>query len=123
MLNKIKLLYKLSPILLTIIVVFAIYFAYNCYQDEKNANNKIIELFGKLEQLEQKQIITNQVIAENATTKIELENKSIELQEQINELLKNNQCANELVPNSISNKLYNRAQDIRQSASSRKSVN
>lgn len=35
--DKLKLLYKLSPIILLIIVIFSIYFAYRCYQDEKIA--------------------------------------------------------------------------------------
>lgn len=33
--EKLKLLYKLSPILLVVITAFALNFAYNCYQDEK----------------------------------------------------------------------------------------
>lgn len=121
--EKLKLLYKLSPILLAIITAFSLYFAYNCYQDEITANRKVIELVGKIEQLQQKQIKANQVIAENATTQIKLENKSIKLQEQINELLKDNHCANVLVPDSISNSLYKHANRIRQSADISQSIN
>jgi hypothetical protein len=35
--SKLKLLYKLSPIFLVVITLFAFYFAYHCWQDEKAA--------------------------------------------------------------------------------------
>lgn len=114
---------KWNIAILALLCIFLIYVATDQWQDKKAAQKKNIELFGKLEQLEQKAIRDNQVIAKNATTKTELENKSIELQEQINELLKDNQCANEPVPTSISDSLYNRANSIRRSSNSSESAN
>jgi Tfp pilus assembly protein PilE len=97
------------------ILAFVSYFAYNNYQEKQRLRTENAELFGKIEQLNQSIAKSNQIIAGNENNKRELENQSIERQEQINEQLKNNHCANEYVPVSIADSLYNRAKSLRQS--------
>ena len=120
--DKLKLLYKLSPIILLIIVIFSIYFAYQCFEDEQTAKKKMTELSSQMQQLQQTIERNNQIIAANEQSKRELENQSISRQEQINEQLKDNDCANQFVPMSISGSLYNRAKSLRESANSSKSA-
>ncbi|WP_170110848.1 hypothetical protein [Frischella perrara] len=74
----------------------------------------------KLLQLENNAIKQNKIITENENATRELENTSQEQQEKINELLKNNDCADQPVPVSISNSLYNRAKSLRQSTDTSK---
>ena len=88
---------------------------YNLWQDKRAAEQKINELSAKSLQLENNAIKQNKIITEHENAKRELENTSVEQQEKINELLKDNDCANQLVPVSISNSLYNRAKNLRQS--------
>ena len=95
---------------------------YNLWQDKRAAEQKINELSAKLLQLENNAIKQNQIIAENENAKRELENTSLEQQEKINELLKDNDCAIQSVPVSISNSLYNRAKNLRQSTDTSKSA-
>ena len=64
----------------------------------------------------------NQIIADNEQSKRELENQSIERQEQINEELKDIDCANQFVPIPVSNSMYNRAKNLRQPADTSKSI-
>lgn len=113
--DKLKLLYKLSPIILLIIVIFSIYFAYQCFEDEQTAKQKMTELSSQMQQLQQTIERNNQIIAANEQSKRELEKQSISRQEQINEQLKDNDCANQFVPMSISGSLYNRAKNLRES--------
>ncbi|OCG36963.1 MULTISPECIES: DUF2570 domain-containing protein [unclassified Gilliamella] len=105
----------LSIVLIIAVFVFAVYFGYNNYQEKKQLKKDNAELFGKIEQLNQDITRNNQIIADNENNKRELENQSIERQEQINEQLKNNDCANQFVPVSVSNSLYKRAKSLRQS--------
>ena len=95
--------------------VFAVHFGYNNYQEKKQLQKDKAELFGKIEQLNRDIAKNNQIIADNEQSKHQLENQSIERQEQINEQLKDNDCANQLVPMPISGSLYNRAKNLRQS--------
>ena len=80
------------------------------------------ELSPQMQQLQQTIERNNQIIAANEQSKRELENQSISRQEQINEQLKDNDCANQFVPMSISGSLYNRAKSLRESANSSKSA-
>ena len=113
--DKLKLLYKLSPIILLIIVIFSIYFAYQCFEDEQTAKQKMTELSSQMQQLQQTIERNNQIIVANEQSKRELETQSTERQEQINEQLKDNDCANQFVPMPISGSLYNRAKSLRES--------
>ena len=110
----------LSIALIIIAFVFTIYFGFSNYQEKKRLQKDKAELFGKIERLEQNIAKNNQIIADNEQSKRELENQSPERQEQINEQLKNNSCANERVPHAISNSLYNRAKGLRQSTDTSK---
>lgn len=92
-------------------------------QVSKQRLEQVQELTNKLSQLEQKTIKDNQIIANNEITKRNLENQSLELQEKIDGLLKNNQCANEYVPSDITNSLYERAKSLHQSTNIRKLIN
>ena len=109
--NKSKIL---GATLIVVIFVLIIYFGYNNYQEKNRLKNDKLELTYKIEHLQQTIARNNQIIADNEQSKRELENQSTERQEQINEQLKNNDCAGQLVPVSVSNSLYNRAQNLRQ---------
>ncbi|MBI0037756.1 hypothetical protein H3T61_05900 [Gilliamella sp. B14384H2] len=120
--DKLKQIYKLSPIALLIIVIFSIYFAYQCFEDEQTAKQQMTELSSQMQQLQQKIIKNNQIITDNELSKHELENQSISRQEQINEQLKDDDCANRLIPMPISGSMYNRAKSLRESANPSKST-
>ena len=111
-----------SKILIVVIFVLIIYFGYNNFQENTKLKNDKLELTDKIEQLQQTIARNNQIIADNEQSKRELENESTERQEQINEQLKNNDCANQLVPIPVSNSLYNRAKNLRQSTDTSKSI-
>jgi septal ring factor EnvC (AmiA/AmiB activator) len=109
---------KLNIASIALVIVsfaFTIYFGYDNYQEKKHLKKDNAELFGKIEQLNQRIAENNKIIADNENNKRKLENQSIEQQERINEQLKNNNCANEYVPVSVSDSVYNRAKNIRQS--------
>ncbi|OCG04277.1 hypothetical protein A9G15_04035 [Gilliamella apis] len=101
--------------LIAVIFVLISYFGYNNYQERKQLKKEKSELSEKIEQLQQTIEKNNQIIADNEQSKRELENQSIERQEQINEQLKDNGCASQFVPMPISGSLYNRAKNLRES--------
>ena len=117
--NKSKIL---SIALIIVAFVLIIYFGYNNYQERKQLKNDKLELTNKIEQLQQTIAKNNQIIADNEQSKRKLENQSISRQEQINEQLKDNNCANQFVPMPISGSLYNRAKSLRESTNSSKSI-
>ena len=120
--DKLKQIYNLSPIALLSIVIFSIYFAYQCFKDEQTAKQQMTELSFQMQQLQQTVERNNQIIVANEQSKLELENQSISRQEQIHEQLKDNDCANRLIPIPISGSLYNRAKSLRESANPSKSA-
>ncbi len=111
-----------SKILIIVISVLIIYIGYNNYCENERLKREKFELTSQIEQLQQTIETYNQVIADNEQSKRELENQSTERQEQINEQLKNNDCAGQLVPVAVSNSLYNRAKGIRQSTNTSESI-
>ena len=114
---------KLSFMALIVVsFMLIVYFGYNNYQENTTLKNDKLELTNKIEHLQQTIARNNQIIADNEQSKRQLENESTERQEQINEQLKNDNCANQLVPNAVSNSLYNRAKNLRQSTDTRKSI-
>ena len=114
---------KLSFMALIVVsFMLIVYFGYNNYQENTTLKNDKLELTNKIEQLQQTIARNNQIIADNEQSKRQLENESTERQEQINEQLKNDNCANQLVPNAVSNSLYNRAKNLRQPADTSKSI-
>jgi len=112
--NKSKIL---SIALIIVAFVLIIYFGYNNYQERKQLKNDKLALTSQIEQLQQTIVKNNKIIADNEQSKRELENQSISRQEQINEELKDNGCASQLVPVSVSDSVYNRAKNLRQSTS------
>ena len=117
--NKEKLL---SIALLIVGFVFSIYFGYNNYQEKKRLKEANAELTNQINQLEQTISRNNQIIADNELSKRELEKQSLERQEQINEQLKDNDCAKQFVPMPVSASLYNRAKGIRESTDTSQSI-
>ena len=111
-----------SKILIIVIFVLIIYIGYNNHRENGRLKHDKLELTNKIEQLQQTIARNNQIIADNEQSKRELENQSTERQEQINEQLKNNDCAGQLVPVSVSNSLYNRAKNLRQPTDTSKSI-
>ena len=108
--------------LIAAIFVLISYFGYNNYQERKQLKNDKLELKNKIEQLQQTIEKNNQIIADNEQSKHQLENESISRQEQINEQLKDIDCANQFVPIPVSNSMYNRAKNLRQSTDTSKSA-
>lgn len=105
-----------------IVLGIIIRIGYNNYQEKKQLEHERLELTNKIEHLQQTIARNNQIIADNEQSKRQLENESTERQEQINEQLKNNDCAGQLVPVSVSNSLYNRAKNLRQPTDTSKSI-
>lgn len=106
--------------LIAVIFVLISYFGYNNYQARKQLERDKLELTNKIERLQQTIARNNQIIADNEQSKRELENQSISRQEQINEQLKDNDCAGQHVPMPISGSLYNRAKSLRESTNTSK---
>lgn len=83
------------------------YFGYVQYQDKKQAQRELIKVSGKLNQLQNHIEKTNQIVAEReqekAQASIELQN----LQEKLQHALKDNQCANEFMPDDVVNWMRN----------------
>ncbi|MCX8665969.1 hypothetical protein J3U11_11190 [Gilliamella sp. B2840] len=111
--SKLNTSLMVTTIILFLVSGFSIYFAFSCWQDEKIAKEKITTLTVQIDQLNKNIEKNNQVIADNELSKRELENQSLERQEQINEQLKDNDCAKQFVPMPVSASLYNRAKNIR----------
>ncbi|WP_294912368.1 hypothetical protein [uncultured Gilliamella sp.] len=112
----------LGVALIVVSFMLIVYFGYNNHQEKTRLKNDKLALTNKIEQLQQTIERNNQIIADNEQSKRELENQSISRQEQINEQLKDNDCANQFVPMSISGSLYNRAKSLRESTNSSKSI-
>ena len=103
-------------------IISGVRISYDDYQKKKQLEREKFELTSQIEQLQRTIARNNQIVADNEQLKRELENLSIERQEQTYELLKNNNCANQLVPVTVSNSLYNRAKNLRQSTDTSKSI-
>ena len=97
----------LSKALIIIVFVFTIYFGYNNYQEKKQLQKDKAELFGKIEQLNQDIAKNNQIIAQREKEKTQDAMSIKQLQEQMKDALKNNQCANEIMPSNISDWMRN----------------
>lgn len=100
-------IYKLSPIVLFIIACFAIYVAYNCWQDEKIAKEKVAMLTVQIDQLNKNIEKNNQIIAQREQEKSQDAISIKQLHEQMKNALKNNQCANEYMPSNVSDWMRN----------------
>lgn len=105
--DKLKQIYRLSPIVLLVIAVFASYFAYQCFQNEQTAKQKMTELSSQMQQLQQTIEKNNQIIAQREQEKARDAISIKQLHEQMKDALKNNQCAHEIMPNNISDWMRN----------------
>ena len=105
--DKLKLIYKLLPIPLAIITAFAIYVAYNCWQDEKIAKEKVITLTNQIDKLNKNIDKNNQIIAQREQEKSQDAISIKQLHEQMKNAIKNNQCANEYMPSNVSDWMRN----------------
>ncbi|OCG24190.1 hypothetical protein A9G45_02635 [Gilliamella sp. HK2] len=106
-------MFKLSKVnivsiaLIIVAFIFTIYFGYNNYQEKKQLQKDKAELFGKIEQLTQDIAKNNQIIAQREQEKAQDAMSIKQLQEQMKDALKNNQCANEYMPDSVINWMRN----------------
>lgn len=103
-------------------IISGVRISYDDYQKKKQLEREKFELTSQIEQLQRTIARNNQIVADNERLKHELENQSISRQEQINEQLKDNDCANRLIPMPISGSMYNRAKSLRESANPSKSA-
>lgn len=101
--DKLKLIYKLSPIFLLFVTFFACYFAYNCWQGEKIAKEKVTALTVQIDQLNKNIDKNNQIIAQREQEKSQDAISIKQLHEQMKNAIKNNQCANEYMPDNVIN--------------------
>ena len=81
-------------IALFVSLLFVSYFAFNCWQDEKTAKEKVTTL-------------TNQIIAQREQEKSQDAISIKQLHEQMKNAIKNNQCANEYMPSNVSDWMRN----------------
>lgn len=96
-----------SIALIIIGFVFTIYFGYSNYQEKRQLQKVNAELFEKIEQLNQSIAKNNQIIAQREQEKAQDAMSIKQLQEQMKDALKNNQCANDFMPSNISDWMRN----------------
>ncbi|OCG28203.1 hypothetical protein A9G11_11915 [Gilliamella sp. wkB108] len=111
-----------TTVILTFLCTLFFYTTINQWLAKKTAQNKITELTNEIAQTKQKAESDNQIVANNEQEKVKLENQSQERQEQMNEQLKDNDCANRFVPMPVSASLYNRAKNLRESTDTSQSI-
>jgi DNA-binding protein H-NS len=87
---------------IAIIFVFMIYIIINLHLDNERIQKTNAELFGKIEQLNQSIAKNNQIITQREQEKAQDAMSIKQLQEQIKDALKNNQCANDFMPSNVS---------------------
>ena len=96
-----------SIALIIIGFVFTIYFGYSNYQEKKQLKNDKLELTNKIGQLQQTIAKNNKIIAQREQEKAQDAMSIKQLQEQMKDALKNNQCANDFMPSNISDWMRN----------------
>ena len=99
---------KLSFMALIVVsFMLIVYFGYNNYQEKTRLKNDKLELTNKIEQLQQAIEKNNQIIAQREQEKAQDAMSIKQLQEQMKDALKNNQCANDFMPSNISDWMRN----------------
>ena len=90
---------------ITIAISFLLfaYIIFDLYQDKQTETKKSAMLSEKLSQLEQTISENNQIIAQREQEKSQDAMSIKKLHEQINDAIKNNQCANEYMPDNVIN--------------------
>lgn len=94
-------------ILLGLACIALSYIAYGNYKDKKTAQDEIITLTEQIAQLNKDIKKNNQIIAQREQEKAQDAISIQQLHEQINDALKNNQCADEYMPNNVSDWMRN----------------
>ncbi|MCX8726977.1 hypothetical protein [Gilliamella sp. B2838] len=84
-------------------LLFVSYFSFNCWQDEKIAKEKVTTLTDQIDQLNKNIDKNNQIIAQREQEKSQDAISIKQLHEQMKNALKNNQCANEYMPDNVIN--------------------
>ena len=102
--NKSKIL---GITLIVVSFVLISYFGYSNYQARKQLKKEKSELSEKIEQLNQSIAKNNQIIAQREQEKAQDAMSIKQLQEQMKDALKNNQCANDFMPSNISDWMRN----------------
>lgn len=92
---------------LLVITIFSIYFAFNCWRDEKAAKREVTTLTNQIDQLNKDIEKNNQIIAQREQEKAQDAISIKQLNELINDALQNNQCANEYMPSNVTNWMRN----------------
>ncbi|MCX8731191.1 hypothetical protein J3U66_12455 [Gilliamella sp. B2969] len=94
---------------ITVAICFAlfIYVIFDLYQDKKTAQKEVITLTEKMLSLEQQIEKNNKIIAQREQEKSQDAISIKQLHEQMKNVLKNNQCANEYMPNNVSDWMRN----------------
>lgn len=94
-------------------LLFTAYFAYNCWQDEQQAEQEVINLTKSIKVKEAELERQYQISLKVELEKQQLENDSLKYQQELKYALQNNTCANEFIPNDITNRLHQRANSLR----------
>lgn len=105
--SKLNMSLIVTIIILFLLSGFSIYFAFTCWQDEKNAKEKVITLTNQIDTLNKNIDKNNQIIAQREHEKSQDAISIKKLHEQINDAIKNNQCANEHMPIGVINWMRN----------------
>lgn len=84
-------------------LLFVSYFSFNCWRDEKIAKEKVTTLTDQIDQLNKNIDKNNQIIAQREQEKSQDAISIKQLHEQMKNALKNNQCANEYMPDNVIN--------------------
>ena len=100
--DKFKILFIVGIVLGIVIRI-----GYSNYQARKQLKKEKSELSRKIEQLKQDIAKNNQIIAQREQEKAQDAMSIKQLQEQMKDALKNNQCANDFMPSNISDWMRN----------------
>lgn len=105
--SKLNMSLIVTTIILFLLSGFSIYFAFSCWQDEKNAKEKVITLTNQIDTLNKNIDKNNQIIAQREHEKSQDAISIKQLHEQMKNAIKNNQCANEYMPSNVSDWMRN----------------
>ena len=105
--SKLNMSLIVTTIILFLLSGFSIYFAFSCWQDEKTAKEKVITLTNQIDKLNKNIDKNNQIIAQREQEKSQDAISIKQLHEQMKNAIKNNQCANEYMPDNVINWMRN----------------
>lgn len=115
---------RIAVLVLAVIVV--VQFVISLIKDKQQLQRVVAtleqensDITAELSQLSADILAANKRVELYEAEKIELENKSIELQRELKNAIKNEECANVTIPTAAANQLYERASKIRQQNSTK----